>query len=67
MYYTAYYADGSDTYNELPEHFTLSDAHYWASNDHMDGYNAMHSAPVRYTIYEDDDSVLYEGPPLQKV
>ena len=62
MYYIAYYADGNDTYNELPEHCTLSDAHYWASNDHMDGYNAMGPAPVRYFIYDDDDSLLYNTP-----
>jgi len=63
MYYIAYYADGNDSDGELPEHFTLSDAHYWAGQDHMDGNTAMGPAPVRYTIYDDDDSVLYDGAP----
>lgn len=60
MYYEAYYQDGMETYSELPEGTTLEQARYWAEQDNMDGFDLIRDAPKSYTIYDDEDNVLYE-------
>ena len=60
MYYEAYYADGFDTSNELPEEMTLEQARYWAERDNIDGFGVMRDAPTSYIIYDDEDNVLFE-------